>query len=326
MSEMSKVVVVLPMVHPRGEQTLEAAGLEVVHVSADNADIAAALADADAMIARGPAKVSGEVLEQGSRLKVVSASGAGYDCIDVEAATRLGLPLLHAPGVGAPAVAEWVLGALVTAGRRLPSIDAEVRKEFTWSRRAGDLAGIELRGKTLGLIGIGNIGGRVARLAGTAFEMNVVAYDPAVDALDGVTMVGSADELVAQADFLSLHIPFTPETAGMLDARRLALMKPSACLINASRGGVVDDAALAEALTAGRLRYAVVDVVEGEPAIWESPLVDAPNCVLSAHVAGLTDRAIEDLAVYVAEGVVRALDGELDRERVVNLDVLGSAA
>lgn len=323
----SQVLIVLPMVHPVGEEVLRASCAKVTHVSADPSEIATAIVEADALIARGPAKVSGEILEKGRRLRVLSASGAGYDCIDDKAATRLGLPLLYAPGVGAPAVAEWVLGALVVAGRRLPVVDAEVRKEGSdWSRRAGDMRGLELRGKTLGLVGVGNIGRRVARLAAAAFEMNVIAYDPAVSSatgdLAGVTLVDSVEQVMMGADFVSLHVPLTDGTRHLIDASKLALMKPHACFVNASRGGVVDERALAESLRAGKLRFAVVDVFESEPRMWESPLASAPNCVLSPHVAGLTDRAIEDLSRFVAEGVVAALGGQFDPARIVNPEVL----
>ena len=331
MAAESTVVVVLPMVHPIGEEILRASCARVVNVSADPDVITAAIPDADALIVRGPAKVTGSMLEQGLRLRLLSASGAGYDCVDVAAATRLGLPLLYAPGVGAPAVAEWVLGALVVAGRRMPLVDAAVRRDdFAWSSRTAQLSGIELRGKTLGVIGLGNIGRRVARIAAVGFEMTVVGYDPMVTSVTGdlaaVTLVDSVDAVLEAADFVSLHLPLTSSTASLLDASKLALMKPEACLINASRGGIVDDAALAAALHAGRIRFAVIDVVESEPRMWESPLASAPNCMLSAHVAGFTDRSLEDLSRYVAEGVVAALDGNFDPSRIVNADVLEGAA
>ena len=327
----STVLVVLPMVSPIGEDVLRASCARVVSVSADADEITAAIADADALIARGPAKVTASMLEQGSRLRVVSASGAGFDCIDDQAATTLGLPLLYAPGVGAPAVAEWTLGALVVAGRRMPFVDAAVRRDdFAWSSRTAELSGFELRGKTLGVIGLGNIGRRVARLAAAAFEMNVVGYDPRVTSASGdlsaTTLADSIDDLLRVADVVTLHIPLTSETASLIDAKRLALMKPGASLVNASRGGIVDEAALADALRSGAVRWAVVDVFDSEPRIWESPLASAPNCLLSAHVAGLTDRALEDLSRYVAEGVVAALDGEFDPSRVVNPGVLTGVA
>jgi D-3-phosphoglycerate dehydrogenase len=323
----STVVVVLPMVHPVGEEILRASCARVVSVSADAEAITAAMPDADAVIARGPAKVTASMLEQGSRLRVLSASGAGYDCIDDQAASRLGLPLLYAPGVGAPAVAEWTLGALVVAGRRMPLVDAAVRRDdFAWSGRTGELSGFELRGKTLGVIGLGNIGRRVARLAAAAFEMDVVGYDPFVASggaeVEAVKLVDSVEELLQAADFLTIHIPLTPDTASLLDAEKLALMKQGACLVNPSRGGIVDETALADALRTGHIRFAVVDVFESEPRIWESPLASAPNCMLSAHVAGLTDLALEDLSRYVAEGVVAALDGNFDPGRIVNPTVL----
>lgn len=327
----STVVVVLPMIHPIGEELLRASCSRVVSVSDDPAEISAAIVDADALIARGPAKVTGAMLEQGSKLRLLSASGAGYDCIDDQAATRLGLPLLYAPGVGAPAVAEWTLGALVVAGRRMPYVDAAVRRDdFRWSSRAGELSGLELRGKTLGVIGLGNIGRRVARIAASAFEMDIVGYDPMVSAptgdLEDFTIASSVEEVLKIADFLTLHIPLTPQTESLLDAAKLALLKPGACIVNTSRGGIVDENALADALRDGRIRFAVIDVFEAEPYIWESPLVSAPNCLMSAHCAGLTDRALEDLARYVSEGLIAALDGQLDPSRIANPEVLERAA
>jgi len=323
----STVVVVLPMVHPIGEATLRERCRAVKLVSDQHDEIASVIGEANALIARGPAFISDELLARGRELRVLSASGAGYDCIDIDAASRRGLPVLYAPGIGAPAVAEWVLGALVVAGRRFPVVDHEVRNsDFAWSRRTTDMQGVELRGKILGLIGLGNIGRRVARLAELAFEMQVIAYDPAVAAplggLPSVRLLGSVNEVLQTADFISVHVPLIPSTRGLIGIAELARIKAGASLINAARGGIVDEAAVADALRSGRLRFAAFDVFAGEPKMFESPLADAPNCMMSPHVAGLTDRAMEDLAREVAEGVVSALDGRIDPGRVANPGVL----
>jgi phosphoglycerate dehydrogenase-like enzyme len=317
------------MVHANGQEILRTSCRTVRQISADRDEIASAISDVDAVIVRGPARLSEEQLRRGRRLRVVSSSGAGYDHIDVRAASQLGLPVLYAPGIGAHAVAEWVLGALVVAGRSLTAGDVASRQPgFDWSRRTGDFLGVELRGKTLGLVGLGNIGLRVARLAAAAFEMRVIGLDPALNEPPSqhefIELAATLEEVLERSDFISLHLPLNDATRFLIDTRALSRMKGGSALINASRGGIVDEAAVADALITGRLRYAVFDVFESEPRIWESPLATAPNCVMSPHIAGMTDRATNDLACAVADGVVSALDGTIHASTAANPDVLAN--
>jgi phosphoglycerate dehydrogenase-like enzyme len=302
------------MIDDSGPELLEAAHDVVVVDPPEEARIVAAIGDCNAAIVRGPARLTSKCLEAGELLEVVSASGAGLDSIDVSTATELGIPVLYAPGVGAPSVVEFTLGALVACGRRFDFLNEACRQpDLDWSRRITDLAGIELRDRTLGVVGLGHIGQQVARRAAAAFDMEVVGYDPYLSAdhrLGGVRMENSLGELLRKSDFVSLHVALTDETHHLIGPAEFTAMKAGTHLINTSRGSVVDEASLADALRSGKVRSAVIDCFASEPRAADSPLTDAPNVTMTPHVAGLTDRSLRDLAVSVAQGVVTALSGE----------------
>jgi phosphoglycerate dehydrogenase-like enzyme len=320
----SRVLLTLPMAHRVGHDILRRSCREVCISSADRADVLAEARTSDAIIVRSPARVDAEVIAAAPNLKVVSAPGIGVDLIDVGAATAAGVLVLNAAGVSAPAVVEYTLGSLVLCSRRFPAADHALRaRAYDWSRRSDDLPSMELRGKVLGIVGMGAIGREVARLAKVAVGMQIVGYDPYTDNFPADVEQLELAELFAQADIVSVHTPLTETSRGLIGADLLAKLSPHACLINCGRGGVIDEAAVARMLHEGRLAFAVFDVFASEPDCAASPLASAPNCVLTPHIAGLTDQACYQLAESVALGLVRALDGSPDAARVVNRELLG---
>jgi D-3-phosphoglycerate dehydrogenase / 2-oxoglutarate reductase len=326
----SSVLVVVATSHKAGEEILRARCGSVHHVSADPNLIAAAIGVVDAVLVHPPAYLSADLIKLGRHLRVISASGAGFDSIDLDAATERAIPVLYVPGMSAPSMAEFVIGALVLCGRRWPELDRECRKpSFDWGRRTGDLLGVELRGRQLGIIGLGQIGRRLGQLASSALGMHVIAFDPNVTSLSAdlrdVQLVSSLESLLETSDFVSVNVPLTKQTQGLIGPRQVARMKPGGCLINTSRGHVVDEAAVAAALSSGHIRFAAFDVFADELKIADSPLADAPNCVLSPHIGAITDRTTEEVAKAVAEGLVAALNGDFDPRRIVNPAVLRSS-
>lgn len=274
-------------------------------------DLRAELADAHALVVRNQTKVTDELLAAGPGLKVVGRLGVGLDNIDLEASRRRGAQVVFARSSNAVAVAEYVFAAMFAASRMLAESTADTRAGG-WNRQR--FTGAELFGKTLGIVGLGDIGGRLARRA-QAFGMQVLAADPQVGpnalvaAEFGVRLVG-LEELLAASDFVSLHVPLVPATKQLMNAERLALMKPTAWLINTARGGVVDEAALAAALAAGRPAGAALDVRASEPPGKDDPLAGLPNVILSPHIAGITNESNERTATMVVDDVLRVLRGE----------------
>ena len=271
------------------------------------AALLALLPKADALLVRSETKVTRELLEHAERLKVVGRAGAGVDNIDLEAATRRGIVVVNAPGGNTIAAAEHTLALLLAAARRIAPADASLKRR-EWRR--ADFLGVEVRGKVLGLVGLGRVGAEVAHRA-RSFDMRVVAYDPYVSA-DlarhlGVE-IGDLTTVLQQADFISIHTPLTDQTRGLIAAAELARMKPSAILINCARGGLVDEAALIAALDAGGLAGAALDVFEREPAA-DNPLARHPKVVATPHLGASTVEAQASVARLVAEQVLQVLDG-----------------
>jgi D-3-phosphoglycerate dehydrogenase len=283
-----------------------------------------ALAGARGLVVRSQTQVDRRLLEGAPHLKVVGRAGVGVDNIDLAAATERGVAVLNAPAGNTVSAAELTLALLLAAARRVVAADRSVRAG-SWAR--GTFKGSELRGKTLGLIGCGRIGSEVARRA-RAFGMGVLVHDPflpeeRVRELDARAV--ELDELLVEAHVVSLHVPLTERTRGLMDARRLARLREGAYLVNASRGGVVDEAALAEALVEGRLGGAALDVFEREPLPPDSPLRSAPNLVLTPHLGASTEEAQERVAEEVAEGL-RLVLAEGDLSRALNAPSVGGAA
>ena len=263
----------------------------------------------DALVVRSETRVTARVLDAGKRLRVVGRAGVGVDNIDVPAATAKGILVVNAPRGNIIAAAEHTIGLLFALARNIPQADASV-KRGEWTR--SKFTGVEVRGKVLGLVGLGNIGSEVAKRA-QGLEMEVVAYDPAVppDRAEqfNVRLV-ALDELLRSADFISIHAPLVESTRNLIDARRLAQVKPSARLLNAARGGIVDEAALYDALAAGRLAGAACDVFLKEPLSPESPLLSLPNFIATPHVAASTAEAQTSVAFDVVSERVSALEIE----------------
>ncbi len=302
------IVLVAEELSPAAIAQLES-GFEVRHTNgADRSALLVALADADAVIVRSATRIDAEALAHGPKLRVVARAGVGLDNVDVEAATKAGVMVVNAPTSNIVSAAEQAVALLLAVARNLPQAAASLRAG-EWKR--AEFTGVELSGKVVGILGLGRIGVLVAqRLA--AFGMQVIAYDPYVPAARtahlGVRLVG-LDELLAEADFISVHLPKNRETAGLIGERELHLVKPGVRIVNAARGGIVDEHALALALKDGRVAGAGIDVFGTEPPAG-SPLLDVPSVVATPHLGASTYEAQEKAGIQVAKSVRLALAGE----------------
>jgi D-3-phosphoglycerate dehydrogenase len=256
-----------------------------------------------ALVVRSQTKVTAEILNAGHNLRVVGRAGVGVDNVDVETATRRGVVVLNAPGGNTISTAEHAFSLLLSVARKIPQADANVRSK-NWDKK--NFEGVELYNKTLGVIGMGRIGSELSRRA-ISFGMRVVAYDPYLSATRArslqVELVDELDDLLTSADFISLHTPLTPETRHILGAARLAKTKRGARIINCARGGLVDEAALAQALRDGQIAGAALDVFEIEPLPADSPLRGAPNVVLTPHLGASTAEAQESVGIEIAQSI-----------------------
>lgn len=273
------------------------------------------LGNVDALIVRSRTKVTADAMERGlPRLRVIGRAGVGVDNIDLEAARRMKITVVNAPRGSIVAVAEHALALMFAMARHLPAA-AESMRRGEWAKKR--FKGTQLAGKTLGVIGMGRIGSALAQRAG-ALGMRVLGSDPLLDpeqiAARGAEPA-SFDELLAQADFLSLHVPLNETTRGLIGRRAFEHMKPGARMISTARGGVIDEGALLKALQSGHLAGAALDVFEQEPPI-DSPLLKHPNVIATPHIGGQTVEAQEQIAIDIAEEVLRALRGEELRWRV----------
>ena len=267
----------------------------------EGAKVTDEIRDADALVVRSATKVTAKLLEGAERLRVIGRAGVGVDNVDLDAATQKGVVVMNTPGGNAVSVAEHTLALLLALARRIPQADASMKKG-QWEKKA--LQGTELRGKTLGLVGLGQIGSEVARLA-KALQMEVVAYDPYVTSLIAGELevkLASLEEVLKRADFISLHASATPETRHLINARTLALAQPGVRIVNCARGELIDEAALLAALGCGQVAGAALDVFESEPPK-DSPLVAHPNVITTPHIAGSTDEAQEIVGIRIAEQV-----------------------
>jgi D-3-phosphoglycerate dehydrogenase / 2-oxoglutarate reductase len=304
---MPKVLVADPL-SEAGLALFRAAGAEVVELgSGDRARLLELVAGADALLVRSRTRVDAEVLRAGRRLKVVGRAGIGVDNVDVDAATAQGVLVINAPTANLLSATEHTFALLLALARNVPAADAAL-KAGEWSRAR--FVGTELKGKTLGIVGLGRIGQQVAARA-KGFEMEVVAYDPFLNRDLGPRLgveLLELDELLRRADVVTLHTPLTDQTRNLLDAGRLALLKPGALLVNCSRGGVVDEAALLAALEAGHLGGAALDVFDEEPPR-DLALVRHPRVVSTPHLGAQTAEAQERTSTETAEMVLAALGG-----------------
>jgi D-3-phosphoglycerate dehydrogenase / 2-oxoglutarate reductase len=302
------IILIAEELSPAGIAQLES-GFEIRYADgSDRAQLLPALAEADAVIIRSATTIDAEALEHAPKLRVVARAGVGLDNVDVEAATRAGVMVVNAPTSNIVSAAEHAVALLLSSARNVPQAMASL-KSGQWKRSA--FTGVELQDKVAGLLGLGKIGVLVAqRLA--AFGMTVIAYDPYVAAARaaqlGVRLV-SLDELLAESDFISVHLPKSAETTGLIGDRQLRMVKPGVRIINAARGGIVDESALASALADGRVAGAALDVYATEPCT-DSPLFGLPNVVVTPHLGASTHEAQEKAGTQVARSVRLALAGE----------------
>jgi D-3-phosphoglycerate dehydrogenase / 2-oxoglutarate reductase len=286
------------------------------------ADLIAALPLADGLIIRSASKVDAEVLAAADKLKIIARAGVGVDNVDIPEATRRGIVVVNTPDGNTISTAEHTFGLMLALARHIPQGHMSMR-EGKWDRKS--FMGVELRGKTLGVVGFGRIGRAVAKRA-IAFEMRVIAFDPYITAdvgADlGVEMV-SLDDLFARADFITLHALLTPETRDMINRETLAKMKKGVRIIDAARGALIDEVALAEAIKSGQVAGAGLDVFAEEPPKPDNPLVGLPGVVHTPHLAASTEDAQIVVAVDAAQLVVDALL-KGDYKNVVNPAALKS--
>lgn len=287
----------------------------------DQPQLAEALTNYDAVLVRSATTISREALAKTSRLKVIGRAGVGVDTIDIDAATERGIAVLNAPAGNTTSAAELAFALLLALARRIPSADRSM-KAGKWDRKA--LGGVELFGKTLGLVGAGRVGGEVAARA-RAFGMTVLIYDPYLQE-ERAEQLGATllplEDLLPRADIISLHVPLTEATAGLLNPQRLALLKPGVLLINAARGGIVDEGALIEALRSGRVAGAALDVFGEEPLPADHPFRSLDNAILTPHLGASTAEAQRNVAREIADAVRSALT-EGDLSRAVNAPAIG---
>jgi D-3-phosphoglycerate dehydrogenase len=306
-------------------EPLAAAGIELLrahfevdaHDTLDRAELLARVADADALVVRSATQVDGEVLAAGRNLKVVGRAGIGLDNVDVNAATRLGVMVVNAPQSNVISAAEHTVALILAQARNIPQADAALR-EGRWERSR--FQGAELYGKTLGIVGLGRVGALVAQRL-NAFGMRLIAYDPYVSRDRAAQMgveLASLVEVLTRADVVTVHLPKTPETTGLIGERELAAMRPGARLVNTARGGLVDETALAKAVESGHLGGAALDVFSEEPTT-QSPLFLLDRVVVTPHLGASTAEAQDKAGVAIAEQLILALTGQFV-PNAVNVD------
>jgi D-3-phosphoglycerate dehydrogenase len=321
-----RTVLVIGEIHRAGLDLLEAApGVSLVEIEETRASVEAAIAAAEAIIVR-TLVIDAGLIARAPRLKLVARHGVGYDNVDVAALTARGIPLALVGDANSLTVAEHTLYLMLAVAKRGIVRDRAVR-EGSWHGGAGGL-GFDLSGRTVLVVGLGRIGTRVARLCG-AFGMTVLANDPYVTdetfAEFGATRVATLGEGLQRADVVTMHTPLNDETRHLIAAAELGAMPAHAILLNTSRGGVVDEAALAEALAAGGIAGAGLDVFAAEPPPPGNPLLARDDVVLSPHFAGFTGECWERMAVRCAQNVLDAFAGRLDPAVVVNPEVMAPA-
>ena len=302
-------VLVADSISQRGIDELSRDGaLEVtVKTGLSDSELVDLIPQFSALVVRSQTKVTADILNAGTKLRVVGRAGVGVDNVDVETATRRGVVVLNAPGGNTVSTAEHAFSLLLSVARKIPQADANVRDK-KWDKK--NFEGVELYNKTLGIIGMGRIGSELSRRA-IAFGMRVVAYDPYLSATRArslqVELVDDIDDLLTSADFISLHTPLTAETRHLLDFARLQKTKRGVRVVNCARGGLIDEEALARALQDRHVAGAALDVFETEPLPIDSPLRSAPNLILTPHLGASTSEAQESVGIEIAQSIRAAL-------------------
>ncbi|MCV3240776.1 hydroxyacid dehydrogenase [Mesorhizobium sp. ZC-5] len=297
------------VLHPRARAMLDGVGDLVVASALDTDTLTRECRDADVVIVRAP--MPPEVFAAQRRLKMAVRHGAGLDWIPMEAATEAGVLVANVPGVNARTVAEHVLFGAMAVLRRFRVIDRDLRQRGWLAGREHSVHTSELSGKTIGVIGMGNIGRNVATIARDGFGLTVVATSRNAGSLLAGIAFRTLDELMAESDIVAICCPLTPETRGMIDARRIALMKPAAVIVNVARGPIIDDDALIAALRDNRIGGAALDVFATQPLPLEHPYFGFDNVVVTPHMAGITEESMMRMGVGAVEETLRVLAGEL---------------
>lgn len=304
-------------IHQAGKKTLEAKADLVMARSLAEEDLIGQVKDVDALIIRANGAVTAQLIAAAPKLKVIGRHGVGVDAIDLEAARKRGIVVCNTPAANVESVAEHVIGLMIAVSKQIVRADKALR-EGKWEVRY-EYIGQELLARTLGLIGMGRIGRRVAEICHLAFKMPILYHD--IVAYPQVEVVLNAkklplEELLAQADYISVHVPLLPATKRMIGPTQFKLMKKGAIFINTARGPIVDETALLEALSTGHLAGAGLDVLTTEPATAGHPLFQFENVVLTPHMAAHTDDALRAMSLVV-EDVLRVLEGHEPHYRVV---------
>lgn len=307
------VVLIGHMYNPEGEKLLAQHIEFSVLADPTPGEVLEAVRPAQAVVVRYPYRMTAEAVREARGLVVIGSSGRGTDAIDVAAATEAGVAVFNNPGLGARPVSEHAIGLMLDLARQTHVLSAFTHKGQGWQAREAHRR-IELHGRTLGIIGLGDIGTVVAKKCIAAFEMRVLAYDPYVPGSKaegiGATWVKDLDVLLAESDVVTVHAELNDETRGMIGEAQLRRMRPTAFLVNTARGPIVREAALARALREGWIAGAALDVYELEPLNAQSPLCGLKNLVLTPHVAGLTEEAMRELGLSAAGQVLQAMRGE----------------
>jgi D-3-phosphoglycerate dehydrogenase / 2-oxoglutarate reductase len=299
-----KVLVADP-ISPKGIELLETGGQLLVDVKTGlkEAELVAIVAGYSAIVVRSQTKITAKVLEAAKQLKVVGRAGVGVDNVDVDSATRRGVIVMNTPGGNTISTAEHAFSLLVSIARSIPQAHASV-KDGKWDRKSFE--GVELHGKTIGIFGMGRIGTEIARRV-IAFGMRPIAYDPYLSTSRArslqVELFEDLDQVLAQSDFVTMHMPLTAETKHLINAERISKMKRGARVVNCARGGLIDEQALFEALKSGQIAAAALDVYETEPPPADFPLRTLPNIVFTPHLGASTAEAQESVGIEIAEAI-----------------------
>ncbi|MCK4512330.1 hydroxyacid dehydrogenase [bacterium] len=304
-------VIITEHIHPAGLEILEREAELLYLPDVPDCQLADVIADAHGLGVR-LARVTAELIAKAPGLKVIAKHGVGCDNIDVVAATARRIAVVSTPKANAVSVAEHIMSLMLCLANRICAANSDLRSGRFRTRE--DYVGVELEGKTLGVIGLGRIGSETARKCQSGFGMNVVAYDPQLSAdafgLAGCARADTLGRLLEESDFVILCLPLTGDTAGMIGARELSRMKPGAYLINTSRGGLVDEQALYRGLAEGEIAGAAMDAFVREPPTLENPLLSLDNFIATPHVGGATKEAMRRMATDLAEEILRVLRGE----------------
>lgn len=305
-----KKVLLPQMIHEDGLRILKDRVEVIIAPDLSQETVARLIRDVAGVVLRTTSRITREMILSASNLKVISRTGVGVDNVDIPAATECGVIVCNLPGFNNVSVAEHTASLILSLAKALNFLDGETRKA-NWSSR-NSLKMMQLQGKTLGVVGFGAIGSSVAAIMSNGFGMKVLAYDPYIEKIQSgsdTCVFCSLEDLMSRSDVVSVHLPATPETIGLLDEKLLALLRPTALLVNTSRGNVIDEQALIALLQAGKLAGAGLDVFAAEPLTEDHPLLKLDNVVLTPHAAALNRECIAGAAVAAAEAVVDVLSG-----------------